>query len=196
MPAVECVVKVGGSLLVHPDLFQTALGIIATASRDCRLVVVPGGGPFADAVRTIDRRFRINDDAAHWMAVSAMDQYGYFIADRLGGAIVIGPREITRALTANQVPVLAPSAWLHEADPLPHAWTVTSDSIAAWVAGQLDARRLVLVKPPRASTSDSRIVDAHFAKALPVRVTPIIVPADQQDLLRSVLRSSELTTHD
>ena len=40
-----------------------------------------------------------------------------------------------RALSAGHVPVLAPSRWLREADPLPHAWTVTSDSIAAWVAG-------------------------------------------------------------
>ena len=42
--------------------------------------------------------------------------------------------------------VLAPSAWLLRADPLPHSWDITSDSIAAWIARVLGARRLMLVK--------------------------------------------------
>jgi dihydroneopterin aldolase len=33
-------------------------------------------------------------------------------------------------------------------DDLPESWAVTSDSIAAWVAGQVGAGRLVLVKHP------------------------------------------------
>jgi aspartokinase-like uncharacterized kinase len=188
MAHVECVVKVGGGLVAHPELFENSLKIIGAAARDSRLLIVPGGGPFADRVRTIDSLFRLSDDAAHWMAISAMDQYGYLIADRLGGMVVTSRREIAAALTADRVPVLAPSNWLHQADPLPHAWTVTSDSIAAWVAGELDVPRLVLVKPPGASTSDQHIVDEYFDRALQGRVTPIIVPANQQEALHAALR--------
>ena len=43
--------------------------------------------------------------------------------------------------------VLAPSRWMRAADVLPHDWDATSDSVAAFVAGALDAERLVLIKP-------------------------------------------------
>jgi 5-(aminomethyl)-3-furanmethanol phosphate kinase len=116
-----------------------------------------------------------------------MDQYAHVLASRLtGGVLVVEPPEIATALRAGQLPVLAPSRWLGEADPLPHAWAVTSDSIAAWVAGRVGARRLVLVKPPGAV--GTRLVDAYFLRALPAHVTPVIVPADQVDALHSALR--------
>jgi aspartokinase-like uncharacterized kinase len=184
----EMVVKFGGGLLAHREHFDAALASIGTAARDRRLLVVPGGGPFADAVREVDRRLRLPDDAAHWMAVLAMDQYAYLIAARLVGAVLVtGPCEMAAALSAGHVPVLAPSRWLHEADPLPHAWSVTSDSIAAWVAGRVGARRLVLIKPPGA-TAGHQLVDSYFARALPAHVTPLVVPADQGEALRLALR--------
>ena len=183
----EMVVKFGGGVLAHREHFDSALALIGTAARDRRLLVVPGGGPFADAVREVDRRLRLPDDAAHWMAVLAMDQYAYLIAARLVGAVLVAePREMAAALSAGHVPVLAPSRWLREADPLPHAWTVTSDSIAAWVAGRVGARRLVLIKPPGATAG--QIVDSYFPRALPSHVTPLVVPADQGEALRSALR--------
>ena len=187
--AVETVVKLGGGVLAHAAHFDAALAAISAAARERRLLVVTGGGPFADAVRQVDRRLGLSDDAAHWMAVLAMDQYAHLVAARLaGGVLVAEPREIAIALGAGPgtVPVLAPYRWLREADPLPHAWTVSSDSIAAWVAGAVGARRVVLVKPPGASGSE--LVDAYFARALPAQVTSVIVPADDLDALQSALR--------
>jgi aspartokinase-like uncharacterized kinase len=189
LETVDIVVKLGGGVLAHAEHFDAALAAIGVAARKRRLLVVPGGGPFADAVREVDRRLRLPDDAAHWMAVLAMDQHAYLVAARLaGGVLVAEPREIAAALGAGpkgQVPVLAPYRWLRETDPLPHAWTVTSDSIAAWVAGRVGARRLVLVKP--AGAAGNELVDAYFPRALPAHVTPLIVPADQVDALRSAL---------
>ena len=52
---------------------------------------------------------------------------------------------------------------------------VTSDSIAAWVAGVLGATRLVLVKPPGATGGD--LVDAYFSRALPAGVTAEVLAA-------------------
>jgi len=187
--SVETVVKLGGGVLAHVEHFDAALAAIAAAATTRRLLVVPGGGPFADAVRKADRRLRLSEDAAHWMAVLAMDQYAHLVASRLtGGVLVADPREIAAAFIAGpfgQVPVLAPYRWLREADPLPHAWDVTSDSIAAWVAGAVGARHLVLIKPPGA-TGDG-VTDAYFARALPLHVTLAIVPADKVDALRLAL---------
>lgn len=189
---VDAVVKLGGGVLAHLDHLDAALAAIAAAAREHRLLVVPGGGPFADAVRDVDRRLRLSDDAAHWMAILAMDQCAHVLAARLaGGVLVIEPREIVAAIGAGpvaQVPVLAPSRWLREADPLPHTWDVTSDSIAAWVAGQVGARRVILIKPPGAAGGD--LVDAYFPRALPAHVRPVYVRADDAAALHSALREA------
>ena len=185
---VDTVVKLGGGVLAHAGHFDAALAAIADAAATRRLLVVPGGGPFADAVREADRRFRLSDDAAHWMAVLAMDQNAHLVQSRLPGAVLVGnPREIAAALEGpgGHIPILAPYRWLREADPLPHAWDVTSDSIAAWIAGHIGARRLVLVKPPGAAGDG--VVDAYFARALPPHVTSAIIPADRVEALRLAL---------
>lgn len=137
----------------------------------------------------MDRRIGLDDNAAHWMAVLAMDQYAHLIVSRCpSGELVTGPREIERAVTTGRVPVLAPYQLMREADPLPHSWEVTSDSISAWVAGQVGASRLVLVKP--AGASGSSIVDPCFEGVLPASITAVIVTADRIDLLQCALRQT------
>jgi aspartokinase-like uncharacterized kinase len=155
---------------------------LAEAARRHWLVVVPGGGGFADEVRRADRRFALGDSAAHWMAILAMDQYAYLLAQLAPGATLVRSR---RELGPGRLNVLAPSAWLLRADPLPHSWDVTSDSIAAWIAHALRVRQLMLVKhedgfigPDRgprrmpehvrqiALEAFSGVVDPYFARAL------------------------------
>jgi 5-(aminomethyl)-3-furanmethanol phosphate kinase len=179
-------VKVGGSLLANTAQLDIVLKVLARLSRERRLVVVPGGGPFADAVREIDRRLALSDTAAHWMAVLAMDQYGHLLVARLGGSVLVSrPAEITEAIESGLLPVVAPSRWLREADPLPHSWDVTSDSVAAWIAGALGAARLVLVKA--AGAPNNELVDAYFHRALPSGVASVIIPADRIEELALAL---------
>jgi aspartokinase-like uncharacterized kinase len=176
-------VKVGGGLLAHEGCLDAVLTVLADLASDEPLVIVPGGGPFADAVRDQDERLRVSDDASHWMAVLGMDQYAHLIASRLRGAVLVTDRDrISAALRDGQIPVLAPFEWLRREDPLPHSWQVTSDSIAAWAATAIGARRLILVKPPGSGQSPD-VVDGHFAR---VRTTLDVefIPADRIDALR------------
>lgn len=140
------VVKVGGGLAreAGDGALRALCARIAEAGRRHPLLVVPGGGPFADAVREHDRRFGLRPRAAHRMAILAMEQFGWALADLIPDAqrrADLGP------VRAGVVSVLLPAALLAERDPLPASWGVTSDSIAAWVAGSAGAGRLVLVKP-------------------------------------------------
>ncbi|MFA4860375.1 uridylate kinase [Methanoregula sp.] len=122
------VVKIGGSLLTRvPDLIP-----VLKASRRT-LFIVPGGGIFADAVR----RIKVDDDAAHWMAIAAMEQYGWLLSSQ--GLTVTAQLKIPSCTT-----VFLPYTCLKESDPLPHTWDITSDSIAAWVAGALHVDLLLL----------------------------------------------------
>ena len=184
---VDTVVKVGGGLLAHAGAFEATLKAIADVAREHRLLVVPGGGPFADVVRDVDARIGIDDSAAHWMAVLAMDQYAHLLAARLqGGVLVRTPGDIADALSQGRMPVLAPSQWLQAADPLPHSWDVTSDSIAAWVAQQVGGAQVVLIKPPGAR---GELVDAYFSRSGPAARNATVVAADSRAAVAGALLS-------
>lgn len=122
------IVKVGGSLYNQiPDLIP----VIKASKRP--LLLIPGGGPFADLVR----RVKVDNDTAHWMAVSAMEQYGLFIAS-------FGISTTDFIITPLTTTVFLPYRYLRLTDPLPHTWDVTSDTIAAWVAHALHLDLLIL----------------------------------------------------
>lgn len=139
------VVKLGGSLLGTPELKEWLAMLVRQS--DGRIVIVPGGGVFADTVREVQRRVGIDNAAAHHMALLAMEQY----------ALVLKSIQPELALAASELEI-AERSWQHraivwmparmalaEAD-IPRNWAVTSDSLAAWLAGKIGADRLVLVK--------------------------------------------------
>lgn len=122
------VVKVGGSL------FHDVSDLVPVLNESKRpLLLIPGGGPFADLVRQCE----VDDDTAHWMAVSAMEQFGWFIASH-------GIPVTTIIAIPGSITVLLPYRYFIQNDVLPHTWDVTSDTIAAWVAGNLHVDLLLL----------------------------------------------------
>lgn len=182
------VVKVGGGLMASRAMLDAVLAAI-DAARDQRLVIVPGGGRLADAVREMDRHLEPGDSAAHWMAVMAMDQVAHVLAARLpNAALVEDAAGIAHALDSGRCPVLAPYRWLRAEDPLPHSWDVTSDSIAAWVARRLRATNLVLVKPPGAH--GDAVTDPWFPRAVSAPLSVSIVAADEAGGLARALRAT------
>lgn len=157
--------KLGGSLLAEASLVPL-LDALVDAARTRPLLVVPGGGPFADAVRSATARHDPGEDASHWMAILAMDQLAMLLAGLAPASRLAGePREIASVVAQGRLAILAPFAWLRSEDPLPHGWHVTSDSLSAWIAGALGAERLLLLKSTPADTPD--VVDAYFRRALP-----------------------------
>lgn len=161
----DLVIKAGGALMRDPDAFGIAVAGLGQLRPDARVVVVPGGGLFADAVRDADRKLGLGSDVAHWMAVMAMDQYAHLLGARvIRGAVIRNPAHIAAAHAAARVPVLAPYRWLRRADPVSHSWDATSDSIAAWIAIALGAAHLVLLKPAAGAQRD--VTDAQFDSVL------------------------------
>jgi aspartokinase-like uncharacterized kinase len=176
MPLADVVLKIGGGMLASPgDLAAVCASLDRLAGR--RVLLVPGGGPFADAVRQVDRQERLAPDTAHWMAIRAMDVFAEQVAARLTRAVVVETTgEISAAIRQGRLPVLAPSRWLRATDPLPHTWTVTSDSIAAWLAGEVGASELILIKPRGARGQG--LTDTFFHTALPGQVRVSVLAVD------------------
>lgn len=167
------VVKVGGGLLASEGALEQVCAVLGAQGATKPIVVVPGGGPFADTVRDFDRRVGVSADAAHWMALLGMDQYAYVLAERIPGAeLAEDSGAIAAVLARGRTAVLAPFRWLRNADVLPHGWEATSDSVAAFVAGALDARRLILVKPTEHMAEP---VDGAFKDVVPAGLPVTIV---------------------
>jgi 5-(aminomethyl)-3-furanmethanol phosphate kinase len=160
------VVKIGGGVIAVPGALETTCASVARLGRSRPVIVVPGGGPFADGVRDFQQRVGTSDDAAHWMAMMAMDQFAQVLAERIDGAVLVEePGNLGAVLGRGKLAVLAVYRWMRAADVLPHSWSVSSDSIAAFVAAAVDAEYLVLVKPVSGEPSD--LLDACFATVVP-----------------------------
>jgi aspartokinase-like uncharacterized kinase len=183
---VHAVVKIGGGLLGRTGAFDRVTEVLATSAAGRSLLVVPGGGPFAETVRERCRDLQIDPDTAHWMAILGMEQYAHALACRIArAALVERQRDIPVALAAGQIPVLAPYRWLRAADPLPHSWDVTSDSIAAWLTGALGAARLILLKP--IAGDPVTLADPYFSRALPTGVECQVVAPDDVEAIERAL---------
>jgi aspartokinase-like uncharacterized kinase len=142
---MDAVIKVGGSLAEDPEALRALCGKLSELAAKFSLVVVPGGGRFADVVRDFDRRFSLPRDVSHWMAILGMDQFGLLLSYVTPGSIVARKLEDLEKTTAmGKVPVFLPYHLMMEEDPLENSWDVTSDSIAAYVAKRLGAAKLVL----------------------------------------------------
>lgn len=129
------VVKLGGSLMrVSRALVRRITDY--SNEKGLHILIVPGGSVFADLVRKTD----VSQEAAHWMAILAMEQYGHFLADGTDAKLVD-----TLKFEGKGTFILLPYDLLKKNDELPHSWDVTSDTIAAWVALKVGAARFIKV---------------------------------------------------
>jgi dihydroneopterin aldolase len=138
------VIKIGGSCASSLDLRRWTATV---TERVGRAVVVPGGGPFADAVRAAQPQMGFDDAAAHRMAMLGMEQLGHALASFDRRLVVADSMAaLQRSLAAGKVAVWLPARMAMMAADIPASWHVTSDSLAAWLAGRLRAARLLLLK--------------------------------------------------
>jgi aspartokinase-like uncharacterized kinase len=137
------VVKIGGGLLRdrgREGLREAcAEAIEIAASRP--VLVLPGGGPFADAVRAVDERVGLDDATAHVLALAAMDQLGVLLRPLLPAVELVDELVVPRGLALVQVR----SAFTGRPG-VPESWQVTSDSLAVLAAAAVGADEAVLLK--------------------------------------------------
>jgi aspartokinase-like uncharacterized kinase len=128
------VVKIGGGLLREEGLdgLRRACADVISLARDRSVLVVPGGGPFADAVRAVDTQVGLDDGVAHRLALQAMDQLGVVLAPLLPGP---------------EISVLSVAQAFAGTPEIPESWAVTSDSLAVFAAAVIGADEAVLLKP-------------------------------------------------
>ncbi|WP_139826201.1 amino acid kinase family protein [Derxia lacustris] len=182
------VVKLGGSLCrdaassMLPGWLDR-LARLAAADARRRWVIVPGGGSFADAVRDAQAHWRFDDLSAHNMAVLAMEQTARLMAglprasagpqteaapqaataEPQAARLAVAPdcAAIAAAWADGRLPIWCGRDALRERPDALTRWEVSADSLAAWLAGQLGADRLALVKHGIATALAEPAASAH-----------------------------------
>jgi 5-(aminomethyl)-3-furanmethanol phosphate kinase len=156
------VVKVGGSLFDHTQLFPGLRTWLKALGK--RVILVPGGGEAAEAVRTWDRIHQLGEEASHKIALTSLQASLQLFASQFPESPII-PQMIGRPMH----PVSLLNLWeFAQREDIPHGWHVTTDSLAAYAAGTIGCK-LILLKsrdledaPNWEQAARRGIVDAHF----------------------------------
>lgn len=137
---MKTVIKIGGSLQSSSSIVEVC-DAISELSTIYDLVVVPGGGKFADLVRDFQNDYSLSDETAHLMALRAMELYGLTLNE------LISELSLAKSLAtaSDGSTVFLPLKEVKDSE-LESSWRVTSDSISAWVCGELGCEKLVLIK--------------------------------------------------
>jgi aspartokinase-like uncharacterized kinase len=136
---MEWVVKVGGSLFPE-DAIKFCRALVGK-----NVLVICGGGDFANKIREYDADTGFSDTAAHKTAILCMDIIGILVADKIGDAeAVYSMEDAKKAVDNGKLPVLLPSKLFEYLNPLEHSWNVTSDSISVYISWLLKSKILIV----------------------------------------------------
>jgi aspartokinase-like uncharacterized kinase len=164
------VIKLGGSLAAADTLLD-CLNRVQQNYQGRAVVIVSGGGIFAEQVRIAQQHWQFDDYSAHAMAILAMQQMAWLLkALKTDFVLVHSVWEITQQCGQNIV-IWSPA--LEELDKagIAASWDITSDSLAAWLANTLQANELIIVKSASidntlslAQLAESGIIDKAFCE--------------------------------
>jgi len=144
------VLKLSGHMIYHSEVLAKTIHELSSLAQLARFILVPGGSVFADYVRELQVKMGFSDDVAHWLAIKAMEMYGAYIAGIDESGIIIEAHDLVEAcevLKQGKIPIVMPYRIIKRFNELPHDWSVTSDSIALYIANLIKADMIVLAKP-------------------------------------------------
>ncbi|MCK9152190.1 delta 1-pyrroline-5-carboxylate synthetase [Methanobacterium alcaliphilum] len=163
---MDWVVKVGGSIFPHH-----AKNLVEGLDGE-NVIIICGGGNFANQIRKYDAEFSFSDNAAHESAILCMDITGRLLADICNNAeAVYDLKTAKRIVKKGKIPILLPSRLLHYMDPLEHSWNVTSDSISFYISQLIQAKLLIAtdvdgIYTRKPSAKDAILIHEISAKKL------------------------------
>ncbi|MHA1485709.1 MAG: amino acid kinase family protein [Promethearchaeota archaeon] len=144
----EAVFKIGGKILENSNNIESTFSQLAQLFEKeilQKIIIIPGGGSFANFVRSLDEVLHIGDDLAHWIAIYSMNYNGIMLNRKYPDLENI--EKLKTFQNAKQIfCIFLPYSFLREDDTLPHNWDVTSDSIALYVANKLKLSQCFLIK--------------------------------------------------
>lgn len=142
------IVKIGGRILENKEnLESTVLQLKYLCENNFvkKIIIIPGGGSYANFIRKLDTKLSVGDDLSHWMAIFAMNCNGIRISQKYEDIRYFN--NLNELKKSNErIVIFLPYDFLYQLDELPHSWDVTSDSITVYIAHHLGLKDCFLIK--------------------------------------------------
>ena len=152
------VIKLGGSLLGSDELPEWLEEIRSFANHQ-NVIIVPGGGEYANCIREQQARLNYSDRVAHRQALLSMCQTGYLLKEYCDDLQVVEASGKLSPFLDQGLPLLwLPFELLENSDHEKQNWDHTSDSLSLWLANQISADNLVFAKHCQ-YTPDFKLID-------------------------------------
>lgn len=164
---MDWVIKIGGSLFPEDavSFCKTLNDFKEGVKSSPRIMLICGGGEFANKIREYNEEQFFSDSANHNSAIICMDIVGTLLADKIDNfSAVKSLEDIELICNQNEIPVLLPSTLMEQFDPLEHSWRVSSDSIALFISHLLKAKLLIATDVDGIYTHDPSHDDAKLIK--------------------------------
>ena len=129
------VLKIGGSWITNPNL-KTLLKRLEKKKRG-KIIIVAGGGCFADSVRFAFKKTRMSEKIANTLALKSTEIFSSYMKDINKNLHLTSKKRFKK----NSINVWLPSMTLSEERSFKKNWNSTSDSIAAWLSSNLNNQR-------------------------------------------------------
>ncbi len=135
------IVKIGGSWLKNPKLPSLINFLHKFANQ--KIVLVAGGGVFAETVRNLYKSNKMTEETGHVLAMKATEIFAYYLKS-------INPDiSITYKITnfiKERLNLWIPTEKLSFETKFERNWESTSDSIATWLYSNTKSKGIVFIK--------------------------------------------------
>ena len=135
------IVKIGGSWLKNPKL-PLLINFLQKFAKE-KIVLVAGGGVFAETVRSVYTSNKMTEETGHILAMKATEIFAYYLKS-------INPKiSITNKNTnfiKKNLNLWIPTEKLSFEKKFKKNWESTSDSIATWLYSNTKSKGVVFVK--------------------------------------------------
>ncbi len=137
------IVKIGGSLTYDAKpLLKTLKNYVKESNKN--IVIIPGGGEFANVVRKIDKSLNLSNSLSHKLAIKCMDLIGEIYSE-IGNIKAYDTLfDLKREIKKEKIAILLPSKILISTDISEHSWDVTSDSLSLYIGNLLDVKEIII----------------------------------------------------
>jgi aspartokinase-like uncharacterized kinase len=148
MKKKTAIFKIGGSILEDFKNLNSTISQLAGLFKKKiiqRVIIIPGGGSYANFIRKIYNDLKFTDELAHWMSIISMNYNGIEIGKKFPKLEVFEDFNDLKK-KGKTFSMFLPYKFLKENDKLPHNWQVTSDSITLFIAKKVGLNECFLIK--------------------------------------------------
>ena len=133
--------KIGGSWIKNPKLDE--LATLFNKFKDEKIVIVTGGGCFADSVRCAYKNSNMNEKTGNFLALKATEIFAHYLKIKNPNFFLSDKED---EFYENKIKIWLPSKVLSKERTFEKNWNSTSDSVAVWLGNKIVSKGIIFLK--------------------------------------------------